>query len=77
MTAASGQGKAIVVTGPSGAGKSTIVREVLARTGADFSVSVTTRQPRAGEVDSREYRFVDRQSDIHDYQPRRLGAGAS
>jgi len=53
-------GKVVVVSGPSGVGKSTIVREVIARTGADFSVSVTTRKPRADEVDGREYHFVDR-----------------
>jgi guanylate kinase len=41
-------------------GKSTIVREVLARADAAYSVSVTTRAPRAGEVDGRDYRFVDR-----------------
>lgn len=54
------QGRVIVVTGPSGVGKSTIVRDVVGRTGADFSVSVTTRAPREGEVDNREYRFLDR-----------------
>lgn len=40
-------------------GKSSITREVIRRTGAAFSVSATTRAPRDGEVDGREYRFVD------------------
>ena len=53
-------GKLIVISGPSGVGKSTIVKEMLKRTGARFSVSATTRAPRAGEVDGREYFFVDR-----------------
>ena len=53
-------GRLIVISGPSGVGKSTVVREVLRRTGAVFSVSVTTRRPREGEVDGREYEFVDR-----------------
>ena len=49
-----------MVSGPSGVGKSTIVAAARARTGADFSVSATTRAPREGEVDGRDYRFVDR-----------------
>lgn len=53
-------GKLVVVSGPSGAGKSTIVRKVLQRTGAVFSVSATTRRPRTDELDGREYRFVSR-----------------
>lgn len=50
----------VVITGPSGVGKSTIVKEVLRRTGAAFSVSATTRNPRPGEQDGREYYFVNR-----------------
>lgn len=53
-------GKLVVITGPSGVGKSTIVKEVLARTGARFSVSATTRPPRPGETNGRDYYFVDR-----------------
>jgi len=49
----------LVVAGPSGVGKGTIVRELLARDPDLWeSVSVTTRAPRAGEVDGREYWFV-------------------
>jgi guanylate kinase len=53
-------GRLVVISGPSGVGKSTISREVLRRSGATFSVSATTRQPRPGEVDGRDYHFVDR-----------------
>ena len=54
------RGKLIVVTGPSGVGKSTIVAEAVRRTGAAYSVSVTTRRPRNGEIEGVHYRFVDR-----------------
>ena len=49
-----------VLSGPSGVGKSTVVAE-LSRTCPQIwvSVSVTTRRPRPGEVDGREYHFVD------------------
>ncbi len=60
---ASPPGLVFVVSGPSGSGKSTLLRRVLA---ADsqvcFSVSHTTRTPRAGEVDGRDYWFVDEQT---------------
>ena len=53
-------GKLVVISGPSGVGKGTIARRVMAQTGAAFSVSATTRAPRPGEIDGRDYRFVDR-----------------
>ncbi len=55
-----GIGRLIVIAGPSGVGKSTIVREVLRQTGVFYSVSATTRKPRPGEIDGRDYFFVDR-----------------
>ena len=50
----------VVVSGPSGVGKSTVVDAVLALApDVWLSVSATTRPPRAGEVNGREYFFVD------------------
>jgi guanylate kinase len=48
-----------IVSGPSGAGKSTLLRRVLAEPEPPLrlSVSATTRLPRPGEVDGREYHF--------------------
>ena len=56
------RGKLFVISGPSGAGKSTVVFQAIGqRSDVCFSTSVTTRQPRPGEVDGREYFFVDRE----------------
>jgi guanylate kinase len=50
-----------VVSAPSGTGKTTVLTRVLARVeGLRFSVSHTTRSPRSGERDGRDYHFVDR-----------------
>lgn len=50
-----------VISAPSGTGKTTVVRRLQAAVGGlEWSVSYTTRSPRSGEVDGREYRFVDR-----------------
>lgn len=50
----------LVIAGPSGVGKSTIARALAARHERDafLSVSATTRAPRTGESDGKEYRFM-------------------
>jgi guanylate kinase len=51
------KGKLVVISGFSGAGKGTIVKQLIERYGYSLSVSATTREPREGEVDGREYYF--------------------
>src|SRR4051812_26382282 len=59
--AALNQGRVIVISGPSGAGKSTLVKQLLERCPRlEPSVSATTRSPRPGEVDGRDYHFLSR-----------------
>ena len=56
------RGRLIVVSGPSGAGKSTLIRAALdAVPELAYSVSATTREPRPGEVDGRDYVFLTRE----------------
>jgi guanylate kinase len=51
--------KVFVITGPSGVGKGTLIRELLkAVPDLELSVSATTRRPREGEEDGREYHFL-------------------
>lgn len=52
------RGRLIVVSGPSGAGKGTILNEILKRPEYVYSVSATTRAPRAGEINGKHYFFV-------------------
>ncbi len=61
----------LVITGPSGVGKGTLIRSLLSRLPElRLSVSATTRAPRPGEQDGREYHFLsDEEFD------RRLAAG--
>lgn len=53
------QGRLVVLTGPSGVGKGTLLRALVQRHPELYvSISVTTRRPRPGEVDGRDYYFV-------------------
>jgi guanylate kinase len=56
------RGRLIVVSGPSGAGKSTLIKASLqAVPELAYSVSATTRGPRPGEVEGRDYIFLSRE----------------
>ena len=63
----------LVLSSPSGAGKSTIARALLAarESSLGYSVSATTRAPRPGEVDGKDYHFLG----VEEFD-RRLAAGA-
>ena len=61
MTPIQRRGLLIILSSPSGAGKSTLARRLMAWDSTlGFSVSATTRTPRPGEVDGREYFFRSR-----------------
>jgi guanylate kinase len=54
--------KVFVITGPSGVGKGTLISELLQRVpNLELSISATTREPRPGEVDGRDYHFLSRE----------------
>ncbi|MBS4211902.1 MULTISPECIES: guanylate kinase [Neobacillus] len=57
------KGLLIVLSGPSGVGKGTVRKEIFSQpdTAFEYSISVTTRKPRAGEVDGVDYFFRTRE----------------
>jgi len=65
--------KVFVITGPSGVGKGTLIARLLERVpGLELSVSATTRGPREGEVNGRDYHFLtpeefDRRIEAEDF----------
>lgn len=65
--------KVFVITGPSGVGKGTLISKLLERVpGLELSISATTRSPREGEVDGRDYYFLtpeefDRRVEAEDF----------
>ena len=58
------KGLLIVISGPSGVGKGTVRRALFNQPNHElvYSVSMTTRKPRPGEVDGQDYYFVDRET---------------
>jgi guanylate kinase len=61
----------VVITGPSGVGKGTLIKGLLERVpGLQLAVSATTREPRPGEVNGRDYHFLSEE----DFD-RRVAAG--
>ncbi|GAB1538890.1 guanylate kinase [Scytonema sp. NUACC21] len=54
-------GRLIILTGPSGVGKGTLMRTLMERhSDLHYSVSVTTRSPRPGEINGKHYYFISR-----------------
>ena len=63
LAASARRGLMLVLSSPSGAGKTTWSRMLLETDREiELSISVTTRKPRPGEVDGRDYRFIDSES---------------
>jgi guanylate kinase len=60
----------LVVSGPSGSGKTTLCRRLADSGEVRYSISCTTRQPRPGELDGRDYHFL-----THAEFERRFAAG--
>ncbi|MFT3991640.1 MAG: guanylate kinase [Luteolibacter sp.] len=52
----------LVVSGPSGSGKTTLCRRLAAEGEAHYSISCTTRAPRPGEINGRDYHFLTREN---------------
>ena len=63
------KGNLFVVSGPSGAGKSTVCKKVRRMLGINLATSATTRAPREGEVNGREYHFLS----LEEFEKKEIG----
>ena len=55
------RGKLIIVSGPSGSGKSTVTKIVKDKLNIPLSISATTRNPRDGEINGKDYFFLSKE----------------
>ncbi len=62
MDRAEHSGKLFIISGPSGAGKGTICQRLVEESKVEISVSMTTRNPRPGEIDGKSYYFTSREA---------------
>jgi len=58
------EGMLVIISGPSGSGKGTVVKSLNPENGYALSISVTTREPREGELHGRDYFFTS-EEDFH------------
>ena len=61
MDKAEHSGKLFIISGPSGAGKGMICQRLVEESKVEISVSMTTRNPRPGEIDGKSYYFTERE----------------
>ena len=61
------KGKLLIFSAPSGSGKTTIVRHLLSKISdrISFSISASTRTPRTGEIDGKDYYFITQEEFLH------------
>lgn len=63
------KGRLFVISGPSGAGKSTITKKIISlKDNLFLSTSVTTRKPRIGEIDGKDYYFYTKEKFIENIE---------
>ena len=58
------KGMLVIISGPSGSGKGTVLKKLI-REDFALSISMTTREPRPGEIDGKDYFFVTKEEFLH------------
>ena len=66
----------VVISGPSGSGKSTVIQEILSKKKNTAQISTyTTREPRVGEIDGRQYNFISPKEYLKLLNEKKLSGG--